>query len=246
MENDYGQAYKRLYREHWWWRSREEFLIRVIQGLCLPANPNILDLGCGDGLFFDRLAEFGGTIEGLESDPSLVSRETAERYRIHIGPLDRTFGPIKRYTLILMLDVLEHLQNPEESLKQAVELLEPGGRLVLTVPAFRCLWTNHDDMNHHYTRYTKRSLTTVAKTANLRIDRCQYFFHWLVPLKLVVRLKERLIQSRPKPPNIPSPIVNRTLLALSLLEQRLFGNFSLPIGTSLLAVGKRSSSQSSP
>ncbi len=246
MENDYGQAYKRLYREHWWWRSREEFLIRVIQGLCLPANPNILDLGCGDGLFFDRLAEFGGTIEGLESDPSLVSRETAERYRIHIGPLDRTFGPIKRYTLILMLDVLEHLQNPEESLKQAVELLEPGGRLVLTVPAFRCLWTNHDDMNHHYTRYTKRSLATVAKIANLRIDRCQYFFHWLVPLKLVVRLKERLIQSQPKPPNIPSPIVNRTMLALSLLEQRLFGNFSLPIGTSLLAVGKRSSSQSSP
>lgn len=246
MENDYGQAYKRLYREHWWWRSREEFLIRVIQGLCLPANPNILDLGCGDGLFFDRLAEFGGTIEGLESDPSLVSRETAERYRIHIGPLDRTFGPIKRYTLILMLDVLEHLQNPEESLKQAVELLEPGGRLVLTVPAFRCLWTNHDNMNHHYTRYTKRSLATVAKIANLRIDRCQYFFHWLVPLKLVVRLKERLIQSQPKPPNIPSPIVNRTLLALSLLEQRLFGNFSLPIGTSLLAVGKRSSSQSSP
>ena len=246
MENDYGQAYKRLYREHWWWRSREEFLIRVIQGLCLPANPNILDLGCGDGLFFDRLAEFGGTIEGLESDPSLVSRETAERYRIHIGPLDRTFGPIKRYTLILMLDVLEHLQNPEESLKQAVELLEPGGRLVLTVPAFRCLWTNHDNMNHHYTRYTKRSLATVAKIANLRIDRCQYFFHWLVPLKLVVRLKERLIQSQPKPPNIPSPIVNRTLLALSLLEQRLFGNFSLPVGTSLLAVGKRSSSQSSP
>ncbi len=245
MENDYGQAYKRLYREHWWWRSREEFLIRVIQGLCLPANPNILDLGCGDGLFFDRLAEFGGTIEGLESDPSLVSRGTAERYRIHIGPLDRTFAPNKRYTLILMLDVLEHLPNPEESLKQAVELLEPGGRLVLTVPAFRCLWTNHDDMNHHYTRFTKRSLATVAKSANLRIDRCQYFFHWLVPLKLIARLKERLIQSQPKPPNIPWPIVNRSMLALSLLEQRLFGNFTLPVGTSLLAVGKRSSSQSS-
>ena len=239
MENDYGQAYKRLYREHWWWRSREEFLIRVIQSLGLPANPNILDLGCGDGLFFDRLTEFGGTIEGLESDPSLVSRETADRYKIHVGPLDRTFAPNKRYTLILMLDVLEHLPNPEESLKQAVELLEPGGRLVLTVPAFRCLWTNHDDMNHHYTRFTKRSLDSVAKSANLRIDRCQYFFHWLVPLKLIVRLKERWIQSQPKPPNIPSRIVNRSMLALSLLEQRLFGNLSFPIGTSLLAVGQR-------
>ena len=214
-------------------------MIRVIQSLCLPANPNILDLGCGDGLFFDRLTEFGGTIEGLESDPSLVSRETADRYKIHVGPLDRTFAPNKRYTLILMLDVLEHLPNPEESLKQAVELLEPGGRLVLTVPAFRCLWTNHDDMNHHYTRFTKRSLDSVAKSANLRIDRCQYFFHWLVPLKLIVRLKERWIQSQPKPPNIPSRIVNRSMLALSLLEQRLFGNLSFPIGTSLLAVGQR-------
>ena len=213
--------------------------MRVIRGLCLPANPNILDLGCGDGLFFERLAEFGGSIEGLESDRSLVSRETAERYRIHIGPLDRTFAPNKQYTLILMLDVLEHLPNPEESLKKAVELLEPGGRLVLTVPAFHCLWTNHDDMNHHYTRFTKRSLAAVAKSAQLQIDRCQYFFHWLVPLKLIVRLKERLIHSQPKPPNVPSPIVNRSMLVLSLLEQRLFGNFSLPVGTSLLAVGKR-------
>jgi len=239
MENDYGQAYKRLYCEHWWWRSREEFLIRVIQGLCLPANPNILDLGCGDGLFFGRLAEFGGTIEGLESDPSLVSRETAERYRIHVGPLDASFAPNKRFALILMLDVLEHLPNPKESLKQAVELLEPGGRLVMTVPAFRCLWTNHDDLNHHFTRFTKPSLANIAKFAKLRIDRCQYFFHWLVPLKLAVRLKEQLIQSQPKPPMIPAPIVNRSMLALSLLEQRLFGNLMLPVGTSLLAVGKR-------
>ena len=239
MENEYGQAYKRLYREHWWWRAREEFLIRVIEGLGLPPNPNILDLGCGDGLFFDRLSQFGGTIEGLESDASLVSPETTERYKIHIGPLDQSFAPNKRYTLILMLDVLEHLQDPKASLKHAVELLEPGGRLVLTVPAFRCLWTNHDDMNHHYTRFTKRSLSPVAEFANLRIERSQYFFHWLVPLKMAVRLKERLIKSPPKPPIIPSPMINRAMLKLSLLEQFIFGTFSPPMGTSLLAVGRR-------
>ena len=240
MEPDYGRSYERLYREHWWWRAREAFLLRVIHRLPLPVRPNILDIGCGDGLFFDQLSRFGGVVEGLESDPSLVSRESATRHSIYIGPFDQTFAPKKKYSLILMLDVLEHLPDPQAALRHAVELLEPNGSVVVTVPAFRCLWTTHDDMNHHTTRYTKQSLMRIAQSANFRIDRYQYFFHWLVPLKLAVRLKESIVASTPKPPSIPAPIVNRTMLAISRVEQVLFGSCPLPMGSSLLAVGGHS------
>ncbi len=239
MDRDYGQSYERLYREHWWWRSREEFLLKVIQGLKLPIKPNILDIGCGDGLFLESLSEFGGIIEGLESDSSLVSRDSASRHRIHIGPFDRTFKPNKQYGLILMLDVLEHLPEPEAALKHAVELLDSDGLVVITVPAFPCLWTTHDDINHHYVRYTKQSLKRLATSASLRIDLMRYFFHWLVPLKLAVRFKEMLILTHPRPPKIPTPSVNRAMLAISRLEQRICDRYPFPLGSSLLAVGGR-------
>lgn len=69
----------------------------------------------------------------------------------------------KDYSLILMLDVLEHLEDPVGALQHAVDLLTPEGTLLITVPAFMALWTNHDVLNHHLTRYTKRSFSNVAR-----------------------------------------------------------------------------------
>jgi SAM-dependent methyltransferase len=239
MEHDYGQYYERLYCEHWWWRSREEFLMKVIQSLSLPDHPSVLDVGCGNGLFFERLATLGATVDGLESDPTLVSPNSKNRDRISIGPFDSSFVPGKRYSLILMLDVLEHLPNPEAALKHATDLLEPQGKLVITVPAFRCLWTTHDDMNHHYTRYTKSELRRISQAADLQWQRWQYFFYWLVPLKMAIRMKEAMIATKPRTPRIPSPRLNQALISLSRTEQWLFSRFPLPIGSSLLAVGGR-------
>ena len=116
----------------------------------------ILDIGCGDGLFFDRLAEFG-EVEGVEPSVDLVSPHNPHRNRIYVCPFDDSFQPGKQYSLITMLDVLEHLENPIGALRHALELLAPDGCMVITVPALMALWTNHDVLNHHLTRFTKRS-----------------------------------------------------------------------------------------
>ncbi len=81
------------------------------------------------------------------------------------------FRPGKRYSLITMLDVLEHLERPIGALRHALELLTPDGLMVITVPALMALWTNHDVMNHHLTRYTKRSFRQVAHRAGFDIQR---------------------------------------------------------------------------
>ena len=61
MDPEYGLAYRELYRRHWWWRAREELIVRTLRSLRPPAagRGTTLDVGCGDGLLFDRLAEFG-------------------------------------------------------------------------------------------------------------------------------------------------------------------------------------------
>lgn len=239
METEYGQAYARLYHQHWWWRAREEYLISQLRQLDLAAEPKIFDIGCGNGLFFPRLEELGGVVAGLEADNRLLPADGKYRGQIHVGPFDDSFEAERSYDLVTMLDVLEHLPNPRAALQQAARLLQPGGFLVVTVPAFLELWTKHDEMNHHYTRYTKQTILPVAQSAGLDILRLQYFFAWLAPLKLVVRAKEYIVRTPPAPPRVPNKIVNGFFLTLSRFEQRLCKRMSPPFGSSLLLIGRR-------
>lgn len=235
MIREYAARYRDLYERHWWWRAREPMLVREIEGHRPAAGwGSILDVGCGDGLFFDRLAPFGD-VWGVESDESLVPADSRHRARIHVGPFDATFEPGRRFGLVLMLDVLEHLPDPVAALRKAGGLLEPGGMMLITVPAFQMLWTSHDDLNHHFVRYRRRSLGPVIGRAGLRMLASRYCFHWLVPVKLGVRALERLGAVSGDPATVPPAWLNRTLLGLTRVEQETIGRLRLPFGSSLLA-----------
>lgn len=238
MQADYAVQYRELYQRHWWWRARERCILRELGRLDLrPGQESILDIGCGDGLFFDRLSGYGH-VEGVEADASLVSSNGPWRDRIYIGPFDERFQPGRRFSLILMLDVLEHLADPVGALAHAGRLLTGDGRLLLTVPAFNLLWTTHDDLNHHYTRYAEKPLRQVTEAAGLEVVRMQYLFQWTCPVKLAVRLKERLVRTEPASPQLPPPLVNRGLYWLTLLEQAIVDRVPVPFGSSLLMVAR--------
>jgi 2-polyprenyl-3-methyl-5-hydroxy-6-metoxy-1,4-benzoquinol methylase len=242
MDLAYGARYRELYQRHWWWRARERVILRALRDHEPEAGwRNALDVGCGDGLFFDELAKLPGMqlVEGVEPSSALVSEDGPHRAYIHVRPFDTSFDVGRRYSLIVMLDVLEHLSDPGAALRHAVSLLDPGGVLVATVPAFMSLWTRHDDLNHHYTRYTQGSFRALATAAGLRIDRSRYFFHWTAAAKLATRIKEALIPGTPVSPSVPPPPVNRALYALSRLEEIALGGLPVPFGSSLLIVGSR-------
>jgi SAM-dependent methyltransferase len=236
VDAEYGRAYRDLYRRHWWWRAREAALLDLLREL-RPAEGwgRILDIGCGDGLFLDRLIEMGD-VEGIEPDEALVDPRGAHRDRIHIQPFDEGFRPAHRYSLILMLDVLEHLEKPVEALRHASSLLIEGGRLVVTVPAFMLLWTNHDVVNHHRTRYTRATFRDVARRAGLRIDAERYWFQWMFLPKLATRAVERAFRVAPAPPGVPPAWVNGLLYGVSRLERRVLGPLRVPFGSSLVVV----------
>ncbi len=241
MDREYAGAYRELYGNHWWWRARESLILAELRRRLPPVAQKpraLLDVGCGDGLFFDKLAEFGD-VDGVEADPSLVDPCGPHAERIHIGPFGADFRPCRRYDLILMLDVVEHLPDAEAGLRRAAELLNDDGLLIATVPAFNALWTAHDDFNHHYTRYTKRSFAAVAERAGITIDERRYFFHWTVPLKLAVRGVETVLRRKSRPASVPPAWINRTLYGLSRLEQAVWRRLPLPMGSSLLAIGRR-------
>lgn len=239
MEEDYAKGYEKLYSNHWWWRAREAEVLRVIRKyFSCRSDLSILDIGCGNGLFFDRLREFG-VPEGVEPDPKLVTDEGRARGMITVAPFNESFLPAKRYDLILMLDVIEHVDTPAAFVKHAASLLKDDGRMIITVPAFNLLWTAHDDFNLHRTRYTTGSLGGLLGGLSLRTLELRYLFRWLFVPKLLVRLKELLSVSAPKPAAVPSSLLNLVALLVSRIDLTTLRGAPLPFGTSVLAVAGR-------
>ena len=234
MDAPYAAAYPELYARHWWWRVREDILLRRIRRLLRGVpDPRILDVGCGAALFFDALQALGH-VEGVESDRDAVERSGRWRDRIVVGDLDDAFVPPSPFDLILMLDVLEHISKPEDVLIRAGQILRPHGRILITVPAFTWLWTAHDEMNHHVTRYSAAAMRDVIASSGLVTLEAGYLFQSLVVPKLLVRAKEAVLSRGPRVPDIPPPPINAIIQAWFRAEHAVAG--WLPFGGSMLAI----------
>jgi len=238
VEPGYAAYYRHLYEHHWWWRAREQIILAHLERLKPQGGFGpILDVGCGDGLFFEKLRALGEP-EGVEEDASLVTPAGPARGPIHVGPFDDSFRPGRRYALVLLLDVLEHFRDDRACLRRAVDLLAPGGTVVITVPAFRALWTAHDDVNRHARRYTRVSLGRLAADSDLRIEHTEYLFQWTAVVKLAVRAKESVLGPGPELPPVPGRLVNGALRTAAVVEHALLHRLPVPFGSSLLAIGR--------
>ena len=245
MRADYAEHYRTLWEEHWWWRSRERFIIDVLSRLTLPKAARILDVGCGDGLFFPSLERFG-TVDGLEADPSLLN-ESTYRPRIQVGRLDRSFQPGPNYDLLVILDVLEHIDDDLEALRAAHQALKPGGRILITVPALDWLWSRHDQVNQHFRRYDRAQLQARLRASGFHVESVRYFFGWTV-LPLLLRrwlsppVNDPDSETADYSVRIPPSIINRALTLLSKVDHWVGSRFPWPLGSSLIAVGSRGDS----
>jgi SAM-dependent methyltransferase len=238
MDPGYGARYARLYREHWWWRAREEYLTRLLERLVGAGGAGeVFDFGCGDGLFFPVLERYGEPW-GMEPDATLLDPAGPWRDRISTGPLVDDATERGRYGLIVALDVLEHIADPIPVMAALRARLRPGGVFIATVPAFMGLWTTHDDINHHYRRYRVSELEEVMHTSGLTIVESRYLFVSFALVKWLVAQKERVVRPAVRPPELPAAPINAAVLSLTRLEQRLIGDAHPPFGSSAIVVAR--------
>jgi len=205
-----------------------------------PQNARILELGAGTGHNLAMLSRFG-EVEASELDP--IARDLAsERLGkpvLEAALPDLSMFPAGAYDLVALLDVLEHVPDDKGSMRAILQLLKPGGALLLTVPINPWMWTAHDVAHHHHRRYRKGEIAKLAEDAGYEIELNSPFNSLLFPPIAAVRLVGKLTGKDDSDDAMPSPLVNKTLDTVFGLERSLIGRVPMPFGVSLVAVLRR-------
>lgn len=224
--------------QHWWYRARREILSDLIaREIKLPVDARILEIGCGTGHNIPMLERFG-RVDAIEIDAA--ARAIASRrlgHAVSDAPLPDLPGVADRqYDLVAILDVLEHVEGDREALRSIARKLKPGGRILITVPAFPWMWSAHDVVNHHHRRYTKKTLKTVIGEAGLKLDFMSYFNSLLFPLAAAARLAGRITGKEDSDDALPPKPVNKLFETLFGLERHAIGRIPFPPGVSIAAI----------
>jgi SAM-dependent methyltransferase len=229
-----------LEETHWWYRGRRRVIGQLVAGLDLPPHADILDAGCGSGRNMLDLVALG-SVTGVEvSDASVArarARSVGEVLQCSITELP---FPDAQFDAAVCLDVIEHVEDQLTALRELYRVVRPGGSLLITVPAYQWLWSEHDVINHHERRYTARTLREPATAAGWQLVRTTYFNGSLLPVAILHRRLTRrshLVDEPVSDLHETPDRLNRLLEWPLRFEARLIAlGWRIPAGLSLAAV----------
>jgi len=234
-------------RHHFWFATRREVVLDVLHDTVPDlARRALFDIGCGSGGLLEFLGASGvplaGACDAYAESLALVRRRVAAPLLLvdegRLPPL------APGYSLLSLFDVLEHIDDDLGTLRLLFEVLEPGGVLVLTVPAHPFLFDEMDTIAHHRRRYRRSELGEKLRAAGFRILRLSHFMAplvLLVPLRWLVRTLpgRRSAMDRRRVELAVTPVLNGLARAVLRLERPLVRAGRVPFGSSLVAVAAR-------
>lgn len=229
----------RVEEEHWWFVVRRELFMRELSRYQLSPDAAILDLGTSTGTNLRMLcaAQFKN-IAGLDFSEESV-RFCAEKGlpRVYKGDIcDLPFADAS-YDVILATDIIEHVDDDAKALREILRVLKPGGRVLITVPCFMTMWSQHDVNAHHKRRYRLRDLRQRVSGAGLPVERSYYFnFLLFAPIWIARRLIALSGIKFSSDAEFNAPLLNKALTALFRLDTRLAPLVHAPFGVSALVV----------
>lgn len=233
---------------HWWYVGLHELLLRYVraEAAALGRRPAILDAGCGTG----RLAELLGAVGDVaacDASPLAVGHARARGIAgARIADLNEETFPEGAYDVVTAIDVLYHrgVRDDVAVLRRLRAALRPGGLLLVNVPAWEALRGPHDVAVHSRERYRPGTLRARLRAAGFVPEVVTCRLALLFPLIAPFRLARRLLPGGAPEETVsdvavpPAPL-NRLLLAVLRLENRLVGRVPLPPGTSVFAAARR-------
>lgn len=229
-----------LESRHWWFRAKRRIAHALLDRFAPAPNGRVLDVGCGCGMMLAELAARGRQVSGLDPNDKAIAYCAARGVAVLKGILPdaaRTSG--ERFDVVLLLDVIEHIDDDRAALESAMSLLRPGGVAVVMVPAWPALFSLHDERHGHRRRYTRRGLRAlVGGLPGVRVEMLSFMNCALFPLAALSRLAGKLVGGKGSAElRVPWTPVNRLFETLFAAEaSRLARGRALPWGLSLVTV----------
>jgi ubiquinone/menaquinone biosynthesis C-methylase UbiE len=248
MELAYYKEYYFLERNNWWFLARKEILRSIIKRkLGNPSNLRILNVGAGLGATSIMLSDFG-TVVSVEYDKyccDFVKKELDLDF-VNCSATELPFGD-NEFDLVCAFDVIEHIKEDKKAVGEMVRVCKKDGYTFFTVPAFMFLWSEHDLINHHETRYTKKRFARLFDLDKQRVILSSYFNFWLFFPVAVFRIVMKLLGRKKTDGSLVSDF---SLVKNSGLSKLLFYIFysekmildfglTMPVGVSFLHITKK-------
>lgn len=239
MDNYVYEDLREHQEEHWWFKARREILTRALRGLDLPPDSEILEIGCGTGGNLEMLGALGNVCGVEMHEEACQYARTSSGKDIRVGYLPDQVPFDKKFDLICLLDVVEHIENDAEALKSLNSMLKPGGRIVITVPAYQWMYGKHDVLLHHFRRYSRSTLEKVVSGSDIAIEKLTYFNALLLPITILAFIIDKLTPvDKFTGYDVPASWLNATFYNIFRLERFVIDKLNLPFGSSLLMVSK--------
>jgi SAM-dependent methyltransferase len=228
--------------DYWWYRARRD-LLHVVFEPFLGTPRRTLDVGSAD-------APSVGWMRGdhphvtLDIFPGgLVPGEGVCGSATALPFVDEAFDVVSAF------DVVEHCDDDALALRELARVLAPGGRMLLSVPAYQWAWSDHDVQAGHYRRYTRGRLRRVVEGAGLDVVRSTHAFGGVFPMFVAERARRRM--RRPAAgfdTRLPavSARADKVLMGLSGLDQKLLRRTNLPFGSSIFLAAVKPARQVDP
>ncbi len=240
--------------KHAWFAGRTRAILKYLDAELGPVTPGqvrkVLDMGIGAGNMAHHLAQYG-QVFGIDYNPRPLA--VAQQRGLPVAQGGGAQLPFAGgvFDLVALLDTVEHIADELGVLQECARVLKPGGRLIVTVPAFMWLWSYNDVINAHERRYTAPELEQKLELCGLHVQRISYNNFFLFPAIAGIRLL------RPYNPGLKSPHLdadaevyqvdmepipepaNTILHGVGRLEAEILQRGRLPFGTSVIAVAAK-------
>ena len=222
-------------KKHWWFQARKNIIDKIISSINLKKKNNILDFGAGSGVNIDMLRKYGlvDIHEQNKYARAAIKKEKKIKNLYSTLRIKKNF-----YDLILLADVIEHVEQPKKLLKNLKKFLKKDGHILITVPAYQFLFSKKDRVLGHYRRYNKDLLK--KELSGFKVENISYFNTFLcLPIAILTLLNKFLKRDYiKKVETTPNFILNKLCYIIFAAEKYFIKYFNLPFGISIYVLAK--------
>jgi ubiquinone/menaquinone biosynthesis C-methylase UbiE len=243
------EEYKIMYdleENYWWYIGLRNLLLKLLKEIKKEENIcRVLDAGCGTGGNIKIFNKLGiDNYQAFDFSINAVNYCHQRGYsNVFLGNVNNIPFNDNQFDFILCTDVFECEEVDEQkAYSELLRVLRPGGRIILCVPSYQFLLSEHDLAIHSVRRYNKKSAIKAFMKENISI-KIKYFFFFTTPLFIFYRvskiLKKKFLKKRftaiSDLKTLPT-LINNILKFIVNIEVKVFSFLSFPFGTTTIVI----------